>query len=33
VLLFVLPEYLGIDPVGAFVGGIGGQILDILLGA
>ena len=33
VLLFVLPEYLGIDPVGAFVGGVGGQILDLLLGA
>lgn len=33
VLLYVLPEYLGIDPVGAYVGGVGGRILGILLGA
>ena len=33
VLLFVLPEYLGIDPIGAYVGGVGGRIIEFLLGA
>ena len=33
VLLFVLPQYLGFDPIGMYVGGVGNLILDLLLGA
>ena len=32
IALYVLPRYLGIDPVGWWISGVGGRILDVLLG-